>query len=221
MQAEFQKLNDELFGDGTGVHTVGKGKVYAGQSLTDVLQGVEPGAGLRLHQTAHRTRRFSLCIASWLTPTSTSSTIAATRRDSGCELPRDRQGARIVVCRDRQVASLLLTTSRMAAPRCRCIWSLGARCSLCSASQRRPPRATLPKQSRIATGDGGWPVERELPAGPWRAGIGHARQAYLVERQRGQGREVLLRRQALTRRRSRRPRTGSSRVRSCGSIWVT
>jgi hypothetical protein len=36
-QAEFQKLNDELFGDGTGVHTVGKGTVYAGQSLTDVF----------------------------------------------------------------------------------------------------------------------------------------------------------------------------------------
>ena len=35
--AEFKKLNDELFGDGTGVHKVGKGTVYAGQSLTDVL----------------------------------------------------------------------------------------------------------------------------------------------------------------------------------------
>ncbi|HTB97380.1 MAG TPA: glycosyl hydrolase [Terracidiphilus sp.] len=36
-QAEFTKLNDELFGDGTGVHKVGKGTVYAGQSLTDAL----------------------------------------------------------------------------------------------------------------------------------------------------------------------------------------
>jgi hypothetical protein len=35
--AEFQRLNDELFGDGTGVHTVGKGTVYAGQSLADVF----------------------------------------------------------------------------------------------------------------------------------------------------------------------------------------
>ena len=34
---EFHKLNSELFGDGTGVHTVGRGKVYAGQSLTDVF----------------------------------------------------------------------------------------------------------------------------------------------------------------------------------------
>ena len=34
-QAEFHKIADQLFGDGTGVHTVGKGKVYAGQSLGD------------------------------------------------------------------------------------------------------------------------------------------------------------------------------------------
>jgi hypothetical protein len=32
------KLNDELFGDGTGVHKVGKGTVYAGQSLEGCLQ---------------------------------------------------------------------------------------------------------------------------------------------------------------------------------------
>lgn len=36
-QKEFRKLNDELFGDGTGVHHVGKGTVYAGQKLADVF----------------------------------------------------------------------------------------------------------------------------------------------------------------------------------------
>ncbi|MFZ0305209.1 MAG: glycosyl hydrolase [Terracidiphilus sp.] len=36
-QAEFTKLNDELFGDGTGTHKVGKGTVYAGQNLGDVF----------------------------------------------------------------------------------------------------------------------------------------------------------------------------------------
>jgi hypothetical protein len=42
--AEFRKLNAELFGDGTGVHHVGKGTVYAGQDLADVFQalGVAP-----------------------------------------------------------------------------------------------------------------------------------------------------------------------------------
>jgi len=36
-QAEFKLLNDDLFGDGTGVHHVGKGSVYAGQNLADVF----------------------------------------------------------------------------------------------------------------------------------------------------------------------------------------
>ena len=36
-QAEFSELSEELFGDGSGVHKVGKGTVYAGQSLKDVL----------------------------------------------------------------------------------------------------------------------------------------------------------------------------------------
>jgi hypothetical protein len=40
-QAEFHKLNVELFGDGTGVHQVGKGTVYAGQSLTDVFNALK------------------------------------------------------------------------------------------------------------------------------------------------------------------------------------
>jgi hypothetical protein len=39
-QAEFHKLNDDLFGDGTGAHKVGKGTVYAGESLKDVLQAL-------------------------------------------------------------------------------------------------------------------------------------------------------------------------------------
>jgi hypothetical protein len=39
-QAEFKQLNAELFGDGMGVHSVGKGKVYAGQSLGDVFKAM-------------------------------------------------------------------------------------------------------------------------------------------------------------------------------------
>jgi hypothetical protein len=38
--AEFKKLNDDLFGDGTGVHTVGKGKVYAGQNAEAALKAL-------------------------------------------------------------------------------------------------------------------------------------------------------------------------------------
>jgi len=39
-QMEFHKLNDQLFGDGSGVHKVGKGKVYAGQDLADVFKSL-------------------------------------------------------------------------------------------------------------------------------------------------------------------------------------
>jgi hypothetical protein len=43
-QAEFRKLSDELFGDGSGTHKVGKGTVYAGQDLGQVFKqlNVEP-----------------------------------------------------------------------------------------------------------------------------------------------------------------------------------
>jgi hypothetical protein len=42
--AEFLRLNDRLFGDGTGVHAVGTGKVFAGQAPADVFKelGVVP-----------------------------------------------------------------------------------------------------------------------------------------------------------------------------------
>lgn len=36
-QSEFQKLNNELFGDGNGVHHVGKGTVYAGNTVAQAL----------------------------------------------------------------------------------------------------------------------------------------------------------------------------------------
>ena len=39
-QAEFRKLNDELFGDGTGTQKVGKGAVYAGQDLGEVFNAL-------------------------------------------------------------------------------------------------------------------------------------------------------------------------------------
>jgi hypothetical protein len=38
--AEFNKLNDQLFGSGTGVQTVGKGKVYAGQNAEAALKAL-------------------------------------------------------------------------------------------------------------------------------------------------------------------------------------
>jgi hypothetical protein len=40
-QAEFNRLNSELFGNGTGVLQVGKGSVYAGQKLGDVFNALK------------------------------------------------------------------------------------------------------------------------------------------------------------------------------------
>jgi hypothetical protein len=39
-QTEFARLTNELFGDGTGVHKVGKGTVYAGENLADVFTSI-------------------------------------------------------------------------------------------------------------------------------------------------------------------------------------
>jgi hypothetical protein len=39
-QAEFRKLNDDLFGDGSGVHKVGKGTVFAGQTADQALKAM-------------------------------------------------------------------------------------------------------------------------------------------------------------------------------------
>ena len=39
-QAEFKSLADEMFGDGSGVHTVGRGKVYSGQNLAEVFKAM-------------------------------------------------------------------------------------------------------------------------------------------------------------------------------------
>jgi len=39
-QSEFEKLTSELFGTGTGVHKVGKGTVYAGESLDEVFSAL-------------------------------------------------------------------------------------------------------------------------------------------------------------------------------------
>jgi hypothetical protein len=39
-QAEFHKLADQLFGDGSGVHSVGKGKVYSGESLDEAFKAM-------------------------------------------------------------------------------------------------------------------------------------------------------------------------------------
>jgi hypothetical protein len=61
--AEFKRLNQDLFGDGMGTHTLGKGRVYAGLKLEDALQAMnvprdfdytKPAPEIRL-EFVHRT----------------------------------------------------------------------------------------------------------------------------------------------------------------------
>jgi len=61
-QAEFKRLNEDLFGDGSGTHKVGKGIVYVGQNLGDVFHTMnikpdfdytKPGGDARL-EFVHR-----------------------------------------------------------------------------------------------------------------------------------------------------------------------
>jgi hypothetical protein len=54
--AEFARLNQELFGDGTGTHTVGKGKVYAGQTLDHALQAMNVARDFDYTKPAPETR---------------------------------------------------------------------------------------------------------------------------------------------------------------------
>jgi hypothetical protein len=42
-QAEFKRLDDRLFGDGSGEHDLGQGRVFAGQSLPDVFKALGLG----------------------------------------------------------------------------------------------------------------------------------------------------------------------------------
>ncbi|MGA8043278.1 MAG: glycosyl hydrolase [Terracidiphilus sp.] len=55
-QAEFHKLSDELFGDGTGVHSVGKGRVYAGGDLNVAFKALNLAPDFNYTKPASDTR---------------------------------------------------------------------------------------------------------------------------------------------------------------------
>jgi len=54
--AEFRKLNDELFGDGSGARTFGKGTVYAGQSLQNALTALKVTPDFDTSKPANETK---------------------------------------------------------------------------------------------------------------------------------------------------------------------
>ena len=105
-QAEFSKLNDELFGDGTGVHKVGKGTVYAGQNLGDVFEAMNVAPDFDYTKPD---RRLDSALRSSQDSPNGDLYFVDNRSDhgaaGGCDLPRDRQGAGTVACGDRQVGA--------------------------------------------------------------------------------------------------------------------
>ena len=55
-QAEFKRIGDELFGDGSGTHSVGKGRVYAGQSLGNVFHAMSVAPDFEYSKSEQHTR---------------------------------------------------------------------------------------------------------------------------------------------------------------------
>ena len=135
-QAEFKKLNDELFGDGTGTHKVGKGHCLCRPGTWRCLPRHERRPRFRLHKDRAAIRTSNSCIANWLTVISISSTTAATtlrrcRQRSESQAKRPSSGMR-------KPASLSRRLSRLQPdrPRFRSTSSPGARSSLYSANQQ-------------------------------------------------------------------------------------
>jgi hypothetical protein len=55
-QEEFQKISTELFGEGAGRHSVGKGTVYAGQTVADALAAMHVAPDFRFTKPELETR---------------------------------------------------------------------------------------------------------------------------------------------------------------------
>ena len=146
-QAEFNKLNDELFGDGTGLHAVGEGKVYAGQNAEAALKAlaVAPDFDYSKPESDSQVlfvhRKVADADIYFLDNRGDhDATVDASFRVTGKapELWYSETGKT-------EPAS---TRSRTAARLSHCTSSPGARCLSSSASPRRRRRARCPNRSR-------------------------------------------------------------------------
>ena len=190
-QAEFDRINSELFGDGTGVHTVGKGKVYAGQSLGDVFNALKvapdfdytkPESDARLLFVHRKLQDGDLYFVD--NRSDRDETVDASFRVTG-KAPElwyaETGNVKAGLLQDRRRAH-----HRAAAPRAvgHCL--------------RGVPQSDQRNLADAAQGDRikgcrcRWAVEGELRARSRSAAVDHAGQAHLVERQHRCGREVLF-----------------------------
>jgi hypothetical protein len=170
-QAEFQKLNDELFGDGSGVHQVGKGTVYAGQSLTDVFNALKvapdfdytkPEGDTRILFAHRRLAEGDLYFVD--NRNDRDETVDATFRVTGKapELWHPDTGKAEPV--SYQIADGRTTVNSV--------------CGVPHADEGGVAHSA--QGGGDGTGDGGRPLERELPAGTRRTGLRNAGQAAFV-----------------------------------------
>jgi len=156
-QTEFSKLNNELFGDGSGVHTVGKGTVYAGQKLGDVFSALKVAPDFETTKPesdtrvlfAHRklTDGDIYFVANPQQP----------RRDGGCHISRDGQGTRVYGLQRRVNRNPCRTPSPTDTPRSSSSGALGT----VFVVFREPSKAesrTLPKvtETQLAAVEGAW-----------------------------------------------------------------
>jgi hypothetical protein len=139
-QAEFDNLSDELFGDATGVHTLGKGKVFAGQDAASTLAALNVAPDFD-HTKPAPTPASPSSIASLWTATSISLITAATStrpltqpsvspvRHPSCGMPKTASWSRPLIA------------SQTATPWFRCISNRGERSSSFFANPQQRLRA--------------------------------------------------------------------------------
>ena len=219
-EAEFQTIADQLWGAGTGEHS-GKGRSTAG-SIADALRALnvapdfeytKPQADTELlfvHRSARRRRHL-------LGEQPERPRRGRSRRPSASRARRRSSGTPT-----RAASSRRPTGSPAAAPPCRCSLEPNDAVFVVFRKAATAPSRTVAgdrwrRRSRHVDGS----VGRRVPAGPRRAGQGHARRARVRGATRRRRREVLLRHRHLH---QDHPGAGGlvhSRRASCGSIWAT
>ena len=191
-QAEFRKLNDELFGDGTGVHRSAKARSTRARTLADVFSALnvapdfdytKPESDTRLLFVHRKLADGDLYFVD--NRNDRDESVDATFRVTGKapELWHAETGKS-------EPVSYTIADGRTTVPLASGAVGHGVR-GIPQADQGNLAHAA--QSDGNATGDARRPVERELPAGPRCAGFHHSGQALVVERQHRRGREVLLR----------------------------
>ena len=214
---EFKRLNDKLFGDGTGAHSVGKGKVYAGSSVESALKALgvtpdfdhtKPGSNTRIlfvHRKLSGSDVYFLDNRSDRDQTVDAS-FRVTEKSQSCGTPRAE--------RSNQRRTTLLTVG----PGFHCISSHGALYLSYFANPQREHHSLFPKKKRF-----NWQhlmvrgvSDFNQDAVPLQSSRWISSPPGLTAKTKGSNTSLEL---AHTLKRFRLQQTGSSRMREFGLIW--